>query len=247
MVDTGRLHAALTDFAHVLVRGYTVGDVLDRLTMRVLDVLAVDGSGVTLYQGGRGQFVTASDDLTERIEMEQDRLQEGPCFDAMEHRRMRPVPDLAEVTEWPGYRPFTLKQGMRSVIGVPMGVRDEIVGALNVYAADPRDWSADDLAAAQLMADMASSYIVNAQELVGAKTLARQLQHALDSRVVIEQAKGMLAQRMKISTNEAFRRLREYSRSHQLKIHDVASTIVEGHAGFIDGDDGDRRVRVGDS
>ncbi len=204
--------------------------------MRVLDVLAVDGSGVTLYRGGQGEFVTASDDVTERIEMEQDRLREGPCFDAMDQRRLYAVPDLAETTEWPHYRPFALMQGMRSVIGVPMGVRDEIVGALNVYAADPREWSADDLAAAQLMADMASSYIVNAQELLGAKTLARQLQHALESRVVIEQAKGMLAQRMKISPNEAFGRLREYSRSHQLKIHDVARSIVEGHAGVINGD-----------
>ena len=246
MVDTERLHGALTDFAHVLVRNYTVGDVLDRLTMRVLDVLEVDGSGVTLYKGGQGQFVTASDDVTERIEMEQDRHREGPCFDAMQQRRLRPVADLTKTTDWPNYRPFTLKQGMRSVIGVPMGVRDEIVGALNVYAADPRDWSSEDLAAAQLMADMASSYIINAQEILSAKTLARQLQHALDSRILIEQAKGMLAQRMKTSPNEAFRRLREYSRSHQLKIHDVARAIVEGHTGALGGDHV-RSVTAGDS
>jgi AmiR/NasT family two-component response regulator len=106
---------------------------------------------------------------------------------------------------------------------------DELaIGALNVYHREPREWPADDMADAQLVADMATGYIINAFTLRRGVQLADNLTHALESRVVIEQAKGVVAERHHIATDVAFERLRTHARSHRLRIHDAARDVVSG-------------------
>jgi len=102
--------------------------------------------------------------------------------------------------------------------------------ALNLYSREPRDWSEEDITVAGVMADMATGYIVNASKLVQQRQLNTQLQHALDSRVVIEQAKGITAQRCGITVEEAFQRIRHHARSHNNTLRSVADAIV--HAGL---------------
>jgi AmiR/NasT family two-component response regulator len=110
---------------------------------------------------------------------------------------------------------------------MPLG--EQRIGALNLYRRNAQEWPADELDDAQLLADMATGYVLNTRVLHEREKLAAQLQHALDSRVIIEQAKGVIAERHRIDTPAAFELLRRHARNQQQKVHDVASAIVDGH------------------
>ena len=136
------------------------------------------------------------------------------------------VPDLATSCTWPGYRDAAMGLGARAVAGVPMPVGHARIGALNLYWQEPYDPPKEELEVAQLLADMASGYILNVTARERAETLAARLQHALDSRIVIEQAKGMLVERHGLRPAEAFQRIRIEARSANRRVHDVAREIV---------------------
>jgi AmiR/NasT family two-component response regulator len=117
---------------------------------------------------------------------------------------------------------------MSAVMGIPMHIEGRAVGALNVYHREQRLWSDEEVSVAQVLADMATAYVVMVGELRSAEQVATQLQHALDSRVIIEQAKGGLARAHDIDVSTAFERLRRYARSNHRKLHDVAAEVVAG-------------------
>ena len=228
MADRAALYRALAQYARTLMHEYNVGDVLYQLTDQVVSVIGIGGAGVSLgTPEGRLQFVTATDERVARLEEKQMNAAEGACQDAYQSGDRVLVVDLDRASYWPSYAPMALKAGFQAVAALPMQVGDRRIGALNLYAELPREWVDDDVEAAQLLADMATGYIVNARQLHEARQLADQLQHALDSRVVIEQAKGILAERRGVDPEEAFGILRGYARSHNRKLHDVARRVID--------------------
>ncbi|HVL97803.1 MAG TPA: GAF and ANTAR domain-containing protein [Egibacteraceae bacterium] len=229
MADQSALNRAFADYARTIARRYEIGDALYRLTDQVVDILGVDGAGVSLADRDEVlQFVSATDEQVTIVEEHQAGTGEGPCHDAYMKGEQVTSTDLTVDTRWPVYTPVAVEQGLRAAAGIPMVVEGERIGALNLYTESAREWPTDELEIAQLLADMATGYIVNARNLAESEKLASQLQHALDSRVVIEQAKGVVAERHGLSTADAFLRLRQHARSHSSRLHDVASAIIDG-------------------
>lgn len=229
MVDETALRHAFATFAEALLHRYDVGDVLYRLTDQVVDVLGVDGAGVSLGLTAEGvRFVSATDQRVAKLEGAQIESGEGPCLEAYRTGRPVTVPDLHHEQRWDDYRRMADEQQFRAVAGIPMPVDQQRIGALNLYRSAPHDWTSEELDVAQLLANVASGYVLNWQTLDRQTTLAQQLQGALDSRIVIEQAKGIIAGRHDIEVTEAFERLRKHSRNNQLKMHDVAREVISG-------------------
>jgi GAF domain-containing protein len=227
MADQSALKRAFADYARTIARRYDIGEVLYRLTDQVVEVFAIDGAGVSLADvDGNLQFVTATDERVTLVEEQQVETGQGPCHDAYRSGDRVTVADLSTEARWADYTPVALGKGLRAAAGIPLLSGDQRVGALNLYTCQPREWPADDMEDAQLLADMATGYIINARTLTETERLASQLQHALDSRVVIEQAKGILAERHSINTATAFERLRRHARARNAKIHDVARAVL---------------------
>ena len=229
MVDQAALIRSFADYARTLSSPYDIGDVLYRLTDQVTEVLAVDGAGVSLGDSdGTLRFVTATDERITRIEERQVNAGQGPCHDAFTSGDQVTSADLAREDRWPAYAPVAAREGCAAVAGIPMMAGDRRIGAVNLYSRTPREWPADAMEIAQVLADMASGYVINAQTLTEAQRLNSQLQHALDSRIIIEQAKGTLAERHGISASAAFDRLRQHARARNRKLHEVAQAVVGG-------------------
>jgi GAF domain-containing protein len=229
MADTSALIRCFADYAQTISRPYEVGEVLYRLTDQVRDVLDLAGAGVTLANSdGELQFVTATDDIVLRVEEQQVETKQGPCHDAFEDGKPILIGDLEDEERWPDYRPFALAQGCRAVAGIPMSAGEHRIGAVNLYHDAPREWPESDLEIARVLADMAAGYIINARTLSAQRELAGQLQHALDSRVIVEQAKGVLTERHRVDPAAAFQMIRQHARGHNARVHGVASSIVAG-------------------
>lgn len=231
MANQAALFAALRSFATRSVQDYDLDAALEEVGQQTLTVLDLDGAGITLKVAARGRptnYISATDPRTLRVEREQDALGEGPCADAIAEGSPVVVSDLHAVSHWPRYTPVALESNFRAVAGIPMFGGELVVGALNCYATQPREWPKDDLEAAQLLANVSSAHIANAASYADQAVLAKQLQHALDSRVLIEQAKGVIAERHRITMEEAFEALRAHARNQGAKVHDVAADVLTG-------------------
>ena len=228
MADQRLLFKALSDFAHTLVQRYAVADVLFRLTDHVTDVLGVTGAGVSLGDDDRHlRFITASNETITEIERVQELAQHGACVEAYQTGVIVQSNDLSTESRWTELVPDALRLGLRSVAAIPMRFNDDnSIGSLNIYDMKRRAWAEDDLQAARLLANMATSYVANASELERSERVREQLQRALDSRVVIEQAKGMVASQHEVGVDEAFKRMRDYARARNASLHTVAEAVV---------------------
>jgi GAF domain-containing protein len=127
---------------------------------------------------------------------------------------------------WPEFAATAVRLEVAGVAGIPMRLADQIIGALNLYASGPREWSDEDIAVAAVLADVATSYVVNASKLRQQEQLSEQLQHALESRVVIEQAKGITAQQNSVTIDQAYQLMRGHARSNNASLRTVAEAIV---------------------
>jgi GAF domain-containing protein len=193
----------------------------------VVDVLDTDGAAVSIANAdGRLEFVTATDRTLTDLEVTQQSHQAGPCVEAFQCGEPVVITDIAEHAHWDAYRAAAAASNYAAVIGVPLMVGEHRIGSLNIYDRQPRDWTDDHVVAATALAEIATAYIVRAGQLESAVDLAGQLQHALDSRVVIEQAKGVLSRAHGISLGAAFELLRSYSRSHNQPLRDIAHAVV---------------------
>ena len=229
MVNHAALVQAVGDYAQALLIDYDIGTVLYRLTDHVVAVLGADGAGVSLAERGPDlAFVAATDGMVAAIEQEQVTRQQGPCHDAYRTGDLVVVPDLEHDVRWTAYRTAALEHGARAVLAVPMPVTERRLGALNIYRRTSHDWDDAEMEVAQVLANMASGYVLNSGRLDQARTLSQQLQHALDSRIIVEQAKGILAERNQISPADAFERIRKHARATNTRVHDLAQQIVDG-------------------
>ena len=236
MYDRGLLWSTLSGFTRTIVGPYDVNMMLENLTEAATSLLRLVGSGVSLIQDGQLTNATSTPPRLSNLELAQDRTQSGPCMLASQTGAVIAVPDLRlRAQEWGAYCAAGAAAGVLAVAGIPMTLSETKVGALNLYAAGVREWSDDDLAIAQVLADMATGYLINASQLNQQQQLNEQLQHALDSRVIIEQAKGMVAATHAISVETAFDLIRGHARRRNAPLRSVAEAIV--HLGLrIDAD-----------
>jgi len=212
----------------VLPARYDLEATLTELTESVTAVLGLSGSGVTMAEEGRLRFVTAVSQASVELERNQEQWQEGPCRDAFDTGEVVRVTDVRlESTRWPEFSATATRLTVAGVAGIPMRLADEIIGALNLYSPEPRVWSDEDIGVASVLADVATSYVVNASKLHQQEQLSEQLQEALESRVIIEQAKGITAHKHSVSIDEAYRRMRGHARNNNASMRVVAEAIVD--------------------
>lgn len=228
-IDTDLLTRVLSDFAHTLASRFEVSEVLYRLAEHVTEILDVAGCGVSVVdREGKLRPVTAINELTRQLEATEEEHQQGPCVDAFHDGNVVVVPRLVEQADkWPDWSKQAGELGVHAVLGVPLCVNDQTLGAMNLYTHDEREWPEAEIRIAQVLCDMAASYVVNASELDEARRVAEQLGEALDSRIIIEQAKGVLAAEQHISVEEAFVVLRTHSRTHGASLRSVAQAVVQ--------------------
>ena len=222
---------SLERFAAALTSGYGIGDVLHNLTGEMAEVLNLSGAGVTLVHDGRQRFVTAAVEAIATLERVQESSQKGPCIDAVASAAPVAVPDIAEgdaSNRWPDYTVAAKNAGIQAVAGIPMLADGAAIGAVNLYDSQPRDWSAEDLRVATIFASIATGYLAHASSARQQQRTAEQLEQALNTRLIIEQAKGVLANQRETTVDEAFKRLRKYAREHNARIHDVSRAVVKG-------------------
>lgn len=216
-------------FARALVTDYTVTELLDQFCHDVVAVLGVDGAGIMLEdEAGDLRFLSASDETIRAIESLQIEMGEGPCLRAYQTGEICLVPDLKNDETFPSFAPRALEFGMASVQSFPLCVDGLCIGALNLYSGTTTPLEDAAVEAGRLLADVATTYIMNCRNLAESHRLAGQLQRALDSRVVIEQAKGKLSQQRGVTVVEAFEIIRRFARSNGRKLHEVAAEVVEG-------------------
>jgi len=218
----------LSRFAVVLPVRYDLETTLTDLTESVTAVLGLSGSGVTMAKDGRLRFVTAVSQASGELERNQEEQQAGPCRDAFDCGEVVRVTDVRlESNRWPEFSAAATRLGVAGVAGIPMRLADHIIGALNLYSPEPREWSEEDIAVAKVLADVATSYVVNASKLRQQEQLSEQLQQALESRVVIEQAKGITASQHAVTIDQAYQRMRRHARTNNASMRMVAEAIVD--------------------
>jgi GAF domain-containing protein len=226
--DQKLLLAVLTRFCHTMAGRYDVSDVLYELSDGVAQVLNAAGAGVSLGDDqGRLQFATATNEIIAELEDIQQTSEQGPCHVAFATNDAVFVSDLRQSTDWPQLRDAALSAGLSSVAGIPMALDGQPVGSLDIYDDQVRDWTEQDRSTAQVLADIATGYVAHASELNRARRVNEQLQEALESRVLIEQAKGLLAGERSISLDQAFKELRKHARSQNAPVRAIAQAVVE--------------------
>jgi GAF domain-containing protein len=221
--------ATLSEFSANLLRAYDPGTMLADLTARLVDIFELAASGLALSHGEQLQLATVVPEHIAALEQVQLKSRAGPCVDAYSTGRVIAIPDLANrVDQWPEYCTKAQQVGVRAVAGIPMRLDGTCVGAVNLYASTPRAWADEHLSAAVVLADMATGYLVNASKLRQQEQLNGQLQHARDSKAIIEQAKGAIAATHQVSIDEAFDRIRSHARRNRETVRTVATAIVDG-------------------
>lgn len=224
-------HASV-DLAAPLVCDVSVPDVLHTLTEHCVDLLDVSAAGILLdVPHGQVVEVAASDEYTRALELFGLELDEGPCRDCCgapaRISELRLDVDAA-CERWPRFTPRALLLGFTSVATVPLRCQDTVVGALSLLHDRPRPLDDAQLRLAQALADTAAICVIQQQVLQGQKTQIAQLQGSLESRILIEQAKGFLSNSRGCSADQAFIRMRTYARNRRLKLTDVARQVLNG-------------------
>ncbi|MBA2529571.1 MAG: GAF and ANTAR domain-containing protein [Euzebyales bacterium] len=227
------LGRAFVELADTLVGDYAVADLLQMLCERCASILDVAAAGVLLTdERGRLRLSSASNEQTRVLELFEAQQEEGPCLDAYSTGEQVNERDIVHARDrWPVFAQKALDAGFRAVFAVPLRLRGDRIGALNMFRVEPGELSPADLRAAQALADVAAIGILQRRAVTAAQVRVEQLQQALDSRVVIEQAKGIIAERLHIDPEEAFERLRRHARANQRRLHDTARLVIEGAIG----------------
>lgn len=225
-----QLVEAFVALADTLVDDFDVLELLQTLVEQSVDLLTADAAGLLLMDERGGlQVMASSSERTRLLELFQLQNDEGPCLDCFRSGRQVLIPDLkTQTSRWPRFVPEAERQGFVSVHALPLRLRSETIGAMNLFHAHPGPLSDEDLKLGQSLADVATIGILQERAIERTESLSEQLQSALNSRVIIEQAKGVLAEKGTIDMDTSFARLRGYARSHNLRLGEAARGVVEG-------------------
>ncbi|MGP3999577.1 GAF domain-containing protein [Streptomyces sp. 8N706] len=232
MARERRLAEIFVEVADSLVEDFDVIDLLHRLSARCVELLDVSAAGILLADAqGELQIIAASDEHTRLLELFALQHDQGPCVECYRTGTARTNIDLtrAEATVgWPRFAARAHETGYVTTHAIPLRLRDRIVGALNLFQNTPQRLGDDDIALAQALADVASIAILQQRTLEQSHIENSQLETALTSRILIEQVKGVLAERWNTSVDDAFAAFRSYARAHHLRLSDLAARIIAG-------------------
>jgi GAF domain-containing protein len=205
-------------------------DFLHGLTARCVELLDVSASGLFLARPGGGLFLAASSSSQSRlVELFKLQVEEGPCLECYHSGKQVVEVDLPSATgRWPRFAPATVAGGYRAVQALPMRRRDEILGTLSLFHSSPGPFPADQVHLAQAFADVATIGLLQERAVHDLKVISAQLQSALDSRVAIERAAGIVAGRFGLDIDAAFDRIRRHARDERRRLSDLAQDIVVG-------------------
>ncbi len=224
------LARTLVELADTLVDDFDVVELLTLVTDRCVEVLDVAAAGIMLAApDGDLRVIASSSEAMRMLELFELQSQEGPCLDC--YRTGQPVvnQDLATGNgRWPRFAVQALDAGFHSVHALPMRLRGTIIGAVNLFHLDAGNMDQADVDAAQAFADVATITILQHRAAAAGQLVNEQLQNALNSRVVIEQAKGIVSEQQKVNMEQAFSVLRNHARSHNLRLVDVAYNVIDG-------------------
>ena len=233
-MDADLLSDTFVELADTMVADFDVIDFLQLLTDRSVMLLNASAAGVMLADPrGELRVAASSDAAAGLLDLFQLQNDQGPCLDC--YRTGRPV--SADITNqgqrWPRFAAAATQHGFRTVEALPMRLRDQVIGALNLFRAAAGPFDPADLRLGQALADVATIGLLHQRNVRRSETVAEQLQAALNSRVVIEQAKGKLAERLGADLDQAFALLRDYARNSNQLLTDVARNFVtSGSADF---------------
>lgn len=217
--------------ADTLVDDFDVVEFLSLLSERCVELFDAEAAGVMLAgaSGGPLQLMASSSERMRLIELFELQGDEGPCPECYRTGTAVGEADLGTTGgRWPAFSGEALRAGFRAVYAMPMRLRGEVIGALNLFRNRAGTLPEADLRAAQALADVATLGILQHRSQSESRSLTEQLQHALESRIVIEQAKGILAERSGIGVDEAFFVLRGYARHHNRHLSEVAQEVADG-------------------
>lgn len=218
------------ELADTLVDDFDVVELLTLLADRCVEVLDVAAAGLMVASpDGELRVVASSSDAMRVLELFELQAEEGPCPEC--YRTGKPIVNqqLTTIDErWPQFAPRALEAGFGSVHALPMRLRGQTIGALNLFRTGEGSLDEADVTAAQAFADVATIAILQQRAAAEAQAINEQLTLALNSRVVIEQAKGMVAERTGLSMELSFKQLRSHARNHNLRLADVARSVIDG-------------------
>ncbi|MGE5826747.1 MAG: GAF and ANTAR domain-containing protein [Micromonosporaceae bacterium] len=224
-----QLADVFVEMADTLVDDFDVIDFLHVLTERCVQLLGVAAAGLLLTdQKDTLQVVAASSEQTRLLELFQLQTDQGPCVDCFRTGQPVSVPDLPSAGRWPRFTAAAAEVGFAAVHAVPMRLRAEVVGALNLFDVHPGALDEGKLSIGQALADVATIGLLQHRAIRRRDVLTEQLQTALNSRVLIEQAKGFLAERLHVDVAEAFALLRRDARNRNRRLSELAQAIVDG-------------------
>jgi transcriptional regulator with GAF, ATPase, and Fis domain len=234
-----RLAAAFVELADTLVDDFDVLDFLHVLAARCVDLLDVSAAGLMLADPtGVLRLAAASTERARLLELFELQNEEGPCLECFASGDPVLAADLGggsrDLSHWPRFASETRAAGFRSVAALPLRLRDETIGALNLFREQPDALGPEEIALGQALADVATIGILQERGARRREVLAQQLQSALNSRIVIEQAKGVIAERTGLDMDDAFRLLRQAARSRHEHLSDTAAKVVTGRLDVAD-------------
>jgi GAF domain-containing protein len=229
-MDGRLLSETFVELADTMVAEFDVIEFMHVLTDRSVDLLGASAAGLLLADPrGDLRVVAASSEQARLLELFQIQHDQGPCLDCFRSGEPVSATDLAaSAGRWPRFAPAAQRAGFAAVQALPMRLRTQIIGALNLFRAIPGPFGQDETRVGQALADVATISLLHERNLRRSETLNEQLQAALNSRVTIEQAKGKLAERAGIGTDRAFEILRGYARSRNRRLSELALAFVAG-------------------
>jgi len=227
MYDQSLLLRTVSEVGGRLLTPRDLDAVPEHLVARLVEIFDLAGAGMALAEAGGLKPTMGFPDAVDALEQIQAAEQTGPCVEAFRTGELLVIPDLEEYADrWPSYCKAARVRGLGSAVGIPLRLMDQSVGAVGLYASGRRAWPREDLEAAVVLADLVTACLINASKVRQQEQLTEQLQGALESRTVIEQAKGVVAATHEVSIDEAFELIRRHARSHQVTVRAVSDAIV---------------------
>jgi GAF domain-containing protein len=228
-MDGQLLSETFVELTDTMVADFDVIDFLQVLTDRSAQLLDVSAAGLLLAdQRGELRVVAASSEAARLLELLQLELGQGPCLDCFRSGRAVTATDLGTDGRWPRFAEAAAEAGLGAVQALPMRLREQVIGALNLFRAAPGDFDPVNVRVGQALADVATIGLLHERTMRHRDTLNEQLQAALNSRVIIEQAKGKLAERLGLEMDQAFNVLRDHARGRNLRLSDLARAFIDG-------------------
>jgi hypothetical protein len=217
------------DVADTLVDDFDLVEFLTMLTVRCVDLFDLAAAGLMLSDAVDGVRVAASsNERMQLLELFELQYEEGPCLDCFHCGEPVRCDDLTEASErWPTFVPEALSAGYASVYALPMRLRRQVIGSLNLLGQRPHALDAEGMVEAQALADVATIGILQQRAASEQRLLTQQLQYALQSRILVEQAKGILSEYGTVDMDVAFTVLRNYARDHNTRLVEIAEQLVE--------------------